>query len=506
MAEDDAQKCFLAARTDGLGERLRAMINAMILAEHFGVAFKFQWQERGPNAQQHHAIVSPKLTFNRGFLSRHFVADIAPEDYPPLTGRHQPPAAVRTLLASPIKGLTVSQEPIHRLVDLSKLRNLRGQYGQAFRRIKFTPKVSAAIAAARTALLPDNCVAIHLRAGDIIYGSFRFASAATTKAVCYPVVKRLIADLIAEGKYPLIFGQDKIVCRMLADRFQLRLAADILPHDDILSAAVSEIVLMSRCQEIHAGSSGFSILASQIGNRPLKAPTANWTPEQIVHCIIADDEIDDPSSTLPDLQRAFAFYMIAHAGIGIVANTVVIRALARALHYDKGNPFYALNKASLEAIEGDTDSTEATLKAIVDGEGPAAVFGQTALHQAIRRAVVKRKVTERMAVPACLHILARLATAERPYISYITALAAFLAGETAEATRVAAQAAVCDPENPQFRYLLELCRRTAAATGDTGPVAEPVAEELLIAVQHDGFGKRLKAMLNGVGRRRLPRT
>ena len=40
------RKVFLAARRDGFGERLRAMINAMILAERFGGEFRFAWGNR----------------------------------------------------------------------------------------------------------------------------------------------------------------------------------------------------------------------------------------------------------------------------------------------------------------------------------------------------------------------------------------------------------------------------------------------------------------------------
>ncbi len=425
MDESDAQKCFLAARTEGLGGRLRAMINAMVLAEHFGVDFKFQWRQRGADAQQHHAILTPQATFSRSFLTKHHIDRIQARDYPALAGRNQSPAAIRRLLASPIKGLSVSQEPVNRIVDLSDLKNLRGCYVRAFRQIRFVPKVQAAIEAARVLPLPDHCVAIHLRAGDIVYGNFRFASTATGKTVCYPVVKRLIADLIAQGKYPLIFGQDKTVCRMLAQRFKLKAAADMLKQGDALPAALSEVVLMSRCETIYAGPSGFSILGSMIGNKKLETPAASWTPQEIVDCILADDEIDDPSSSLPDLQRAFSFYMVAYAGMDTIPNRVVIDALAKALAYDPGNAFYGLNKASLEVLEQDVDSAEATLKAIVDHAEAAAVFEETVLYRAIQRAVVKRRVTERLAVPVCLHNLSGLAAAERPYISYITALAAF---------------------------------------------------------------------------------
>lgn len=491
MDENDAKACFLAARTEGLSERLRVMIHAMVLAEHFGVDFKFQWRPGGGDSQRHHAVLAPQATFSRSFLTKHHIDSIQTRDYPALTGRNHSPEAVRHLLSSSIKGLSIGHEPVNRLVDLSNLKNLRGYYVRAFRHIRFVPKVQAAIEAARVLPLPDNCVAVHIHAADVI-------SQATNKAVCYPVIKRLIADLIADGKYPLIFGQDRTVCRMLADRFKLKPAADMLAQANLLPAALSEIVLMSRCETIYAGSSSFSILASMIGNKKLEIPAGKWKPEEVVHCILADDEIDNPASPLTNLQRAFSFYMVAFAGMDVVPNRVVIDALGKALVYDPGNAFYSLNKASIEVLEHDVDNAEETLKAIVDQQRPAIIFEETVLYQAIQRAVVKRLVTERLAVAVCLHNLSGLATPERPYISYITALAALIAGETAEATRLAAQAVVCDRNNPHFRHLLDLCRRPAVATDAIRLPAGQAAKKQVIAMRNDGFGERLKAMLNAM--------
>lgn len=496
MNEDDAQKCFLAARTDGLGERLRAMINAIILADHFGVAFKFIWPLRGANAQQHHAVLSPHLTFNRTFLTRHHLDKIKPADYPALKGRAQPQEEIRQLLDSPIKGLSVSQEPITRLIELRDLKYLRGKYSRAFRRIRFSRPVQAAVDAARLIPLPDNAVAVHLRAGDIVYGNFRYASPASSKAVCYPVVKRLIADLIAQGKQPVIFGQDRIVCRMLADRFHVPLAAELLGHADVLVAAVSEIVLMSRCETIYAGSSGFSILASLIGDKKMEIPAAAWSPQQIVDIIQADEELHDAASPLPALQRAFAFYMIANAGQDFLSAGVMITALGKALDNDSSNAFYALNKASLEAQDGRPDVADATLKAVLAAQDHALPLDQTVLYQVVRRAVVKRRLTERLAAPLCLQNLARYAIPDHPYITYVTALAALQSGSIDDAGRLASRALSRGPDNHRLQELLTLCR-TAGASEDS--LASPaVATDLAERPAATGLRQRLSAAIKSL--------
>ncbi len=462
---DESAKCFVASRTDGLGERLRGLINAMILAEHFGVEYKFIWPERGAGSQQHHAIVRARATFNRTFLGLHHIEKITPEEYPPLTGRLQPPAEIRALLASPVKGIAVTQEPIDRLIDLRELKNLRGKYRRAFYRIRFTKEALLAVESATIVPLPRNAVAVHLRAGDIIYGSFRMSSAATHKAACYPVVKQLIMRLKAEGKNPIIFGQDQTVCRLLADKFGLVLATDIVTYDDQLCAALSEIVVMSRCDEIYAGASGFSILAGLIGDKKRQSPAGEQTPQEVIDCIAGDKELDDPASPLPALQRAYAYYMIAYVGIDAVADDIVVAALGQALDYDPINAFYAVNKANLEARAGNLTAAEATLKQAIDADD-LAVFDQTSLYQVIRRTIYTNRLKERLAIPPCLDNLTGYATPDYPFITYVAALTAYLRRQPAEAARFAAQAVAGNSDTVRFRHLLDLCPavKTVAVT------------------------------------------
>lgn len=501
MSEDSVKKCFAAMRTDGLGERLRAMINAMILADHFDVDFKFTWEQRAGGGAQHHAVLSARQTFNAPFMSRHFLGIRSiTAGYPVLEGRKLPPEEIKRLLDAAPKGLRVNQEPINRLIDLREPKHLRGMYKRAFRRIRFTRDVQKAIDAAWTVPLPDRVVAVHLRAGDIVYGHFRFSATATAKVVCYPVVKRLISDLIAQGKTPLLFGQDRVVCRMLADRFNIKLAAEVLPQDDALAAAMNEIVLMSRCEEIHAGSSGFSILAAFMGSKERRVPGAGWTAQQVVDCILGDDEIDDPDSPLPDLQRAFAFYMIAYSGMGVVDDNIVISALGKALHFDPGNAFYGLHKANLEIVNLDPDSAETTLRstlAVVPADTP---FEETLPYVTVRRAIVKRGLKERLALFPCLEVFTTHASAERPYTSYVAGLAAYVGGDMAKAVQLASLALIQEGDNPWFRRLLDLAILAKEKSDPEPPQAAPLSDEVVVeepilpVSQGDSVGEKFKAL------------
>ena len=443
IAEPTAPKAFLAARNDGLGERLKAMLNALVLSEVFDLPFRFQWRLNATLRNQNHAIESRLLTFGTAFQEACHVQKISPGEYDILT-----PHVYKTrddLLAqmdASRLGLLVNQEDLNRLVDLTDLGDLTPYYRRAFERIEFSPALEAVMNQARNVPLPDHAVAIHLRAGDIIYGDFRTNSAVSHKALCYPVVKHIITTLKAAGKYPLIFGQDMDTCRLLAKKYDLKLACDFINADgsNRLHDAMAEIILMSRCDEIYAGVSGFSKLASMIGGKDLLTPLSSVDDAQLIDIIANDSDIDDPGSGLSDLQRAFSFYTMAFIGIGTADRNTMIAAVDKALSYDRVNAFYSLLKARLQTTNHDPDAAEVTLKDAIriaarqDGD-----FQQTLLAIVLRRAHANKREVLKMNIRGYLNILPKNVTPDRPYTAAMAALAALAAGHPDVARDCAAQ-------------------------------------------------------------------
>lgn len=65
---------FFSNRTDGLGERLKALLNAMVLAEHYKLPFKFCWPEHKDYVlQSGHPDISASSIFSKTFLDMHLI-------------------------------------------------------------------------------------------------------------------------------------------------------------------------------------------------------------------------------------------------------------------------------------------------------------------------------------------------------------------------------------------------------------------------------------------------
>ena len=274
----------------------------------------------------------------------------------------------------------------------------------------------------------------------------------------------------------------------MADKFKLKLASQFTSQEDALCAALSEIVLMSRCKQIYAGGSGFSILACLLGDKVREAHSAGWTARDIIDCILNDDEIDDPQSPLPALQRAFAFYMVPYSRNRAAPGPTDRLALGKALQYDPVNAFYALNQASLQIQASDIDGADATLKTAMaadDGATPA----QSIMHMVLKRSIVYGREQDRLAIPDCLTQITPHAGRKRPYLTYVLALWLYVQGDIATARRMTIRALAIEPEQPMFKQLLRMCRLPAKTVADElaplnpQPVPQPDPQTENVRVQ-----------------------
>lgn len=347
MAPATRSKYVVCNRTDGLGERLRALCNAIAIADFLGLGFRFSWPAGMKDHPQFHAVRPAELTFTPAFVAAHKVDALTVGDYTELGRQRYTPDALREMAQESAHGLLVQRDDVREIMDMKAQPDWLVRFRKAFDRVPLCAGVEAAKARALALAMPEHCVAIHLRAGDIVYGEHRFRNLYSGKVVTYPVARRLIADLIQEGKYPLIFGQDAVTCQLLADSFGVRTAAAWLDMDgeDALEAAVAEIMLMSRCERILAGSSGFALLAAALTGVPHVNPASLFTPAETVALIRQDDHIDDPSVAVPDPQRAFAFFTAYRLGQAGLSSEDKLAVLGRAIHYDRHNAFYRITKA-----------------------------------------------------------------------------------------------------------------------------------------------------------------
>ena len=368
VATTAPRKVFLAARRDGFGERLRALMNAMILAERFGGDFRFAWEEAREFDRAAHAILPGEETFARDFVAAHATdPGVGPAPF----RRYARIAGAESIEAGDL--FRVEQRALAEVLPEVATALPASAGAAAFRRIRFSERLERGRGAAFDLDLPEGAVAIHLRAGDLLYGQHRLVGHFAGKAMAWPLAFGLAAHFRSEGRAVLVFGQDKALCRHLAVGQGGVFAGDVAADRglDLYQSVLFEIALMSRCSEIYAGASGFALAACQIaGTAPGRAESC-LGPDAIRGLFLR--ALEAPAeAAITDLQRAFAFWSAAFVHANLFEAVERSRFLAAASRFDPDNCLYRLAYvgASLEA--GETASAAAALTALVEAEAERA--------------------------------------------------------------------------------------------------------------------------------------
>jgi hypothetical protein len=364
----DRSRLFYAGRSDGFGERLRAILNAMVLADHFGGRFGFHWNPKIGGQTNHHAIAEVTDTFSEKFVADHHIdkARLEAMHIVPLRSAMTFRASHDGTMPSDADAIEVDQTDVPRQgVAFPSGLDRWALIRRAWNDLTFSDTLEYARSRALAQPLPVRCVAIHLRAGDIVYGVFRMTDRFHSKVSPYPVAEEFIRRQIAKGVTPVIFGQDVDLCRYLRDRYGALLAHDMADAFgfDRNQQAMFDIVLMSRCQEIIAGNSGFAILASWVGGAKLINPQRAFSAKDMVAFIEQAIFSSDPAEGVSPLQRAFACrYALVVSGQHFPTEPRFQRLMDHARAMDPENGFYHLVQAAASYAAGDTQTGEALVR------------------------------------------------------------------------------------------------------------------------------------------------
>jgi hypothetical protein len=340
----DKQLTFIAMRTDGFGERLKAILNAMLLSDIADGKFLFNWEERPDNSRKHHSIVSNKQIFSEHFINKFHIDSI------------QLNKMQLTELTDAIKifdHTTLDNAPTYNAItvqgnfsELSKITiyhtKFIKKYKRNFEKIEFSQSLEYAKNCANSIQIKECTVAIHLRAGDIIYGIHRIMDEYTTKVVPFPIVEELLYNLLQQKYDIILFGQDLKLLEYFKNKFGIILSID-LPDPSFSTAqqALFDIVLMSRCKQIFAGNSGFSTVANWIGNNQLINPHNKFNKEEFLKIIELSFESQKFDDRISSFQIAFACWSYFYiSGEKYATNEKLWKFLNLAIEYDFENDFY----------------------------------------------------------------------------------------------------------------------------------------------------------------------
>lgn len=339
---------FYSSRTDGFGERMKSLLNAMVLADYFQSDFKFSWPQSAYLGSTH-AIESPQETFSDSFLTSHMV-----EENPDNVINLENLEVIDEVKSEQATLLKVSQLSLVEQYP-SLVTKLKGEvFARAFKTIQFSRNLNEAIALANRLPIQSPSVSIHLRSGDIVYGRYRFDDRYTNKVISYAQADFMINECKRNGLNVVIFGQADKVCRKLADKYNVLYFGDNEKLTGMTSSqqAIFDMVLMSRTDKIYAGNSGFSQLAELIGKAKICSPEQDFEHQAMSEFIM---ELMDSKNVqgFDEFQNAFSCWHLVFYFKGIIGLGNAIRIMERALAYKGDCLFYRVVLATLHFENGD---------------------------------------------------------------------------------------------------------------------------------------------------------
>lgn len=205
------QPTFVAMNTDGFGERLRAIMNAMLMARTFNGKFVFNWDAMlyPPEVLKSHSVNSREETFSFDFLRKYHIGsdDLKKMQIIELAGL-RPGETLESKMGGP-EVVQVRHELGQFQKDLLKSKGVvpASHYVHLFESISFSSRLERVKRLADAINLPENTVALHLRAGDVIYGPERAIGRFAAKCFPYPLVFEFIQECQEAGTALLVFGQ-----------------------------------------------------------------------------------------------------------------------------------------------------------------------------------------------------------------------------------------------------------------------------------------------------------
>ncbi len=357
-------KVVLARRADGLGERLNSLLNAMRLAKILGVEFRFTWPLGLTARDPDHAIVAAEHFFSADFVAAHLLGhQYTATGYELPTGPKDDLASLRAQLAAAEHGLRAPGLPLSQRIDAAAVPDITRGFAEEFAAVGFHPQIADAISEARAVPLGENAVGIHLRAGDNLFGRYRSWTQYWYKVVPAPIARHLVEQFRAEGRDVLLFGQDR---ELIADLCAASGAIDTIhlrPAGGRAAAAPAEamfdLVLLSRCEPIISGWSGFAIQAASIADTSVQNHLAMIEPTEAISIIRADLARHGPG--YDPIHRAFAWWAAYYAARHEILLEEALELVSNALSADPTNPRYRLRLAALHYRLGRHDDGDAVL-------------------------------------------------------------------------------------------------------------------------------------------------
>jgi hypothetical protein len=238
---DNKDILLVSNRHDGLTQRILGMLETIAVARYCGFKFGFTWKVSN---EKIHDILLAEKTFSKGFIEEHFSSN---EE---LNGNS------RAIVYGDIFNTPTAKKVIKEAVS----------YKDIYNKIEFSEEIQFAISKARDFKLPENLIAIHIRAGDIVYGKHRISQMFIDKVLQYPFV----IDILNKYKNyeVLIVGEDVEYRKLLGENYpNVSLPESVYPEAlNSIQRLFFDVELFSKCNKVFGGRSGPILLANKVSD------------------------------------------------------------------------------------------------------------------------------------------------------------------------------------------------------------------------------------------------
>ncbi len=286
---------IVAARTDGLGERLCALLNAMAVSKLSGLAFRFSWinPNEGKNLNNNQVLMpfanfpTKQQLFQNKFIQKYDIGDA----YHTLVGILGPFSL--KWLQQENHGIVYIHQDFLKIQDV-EVEKYRSTLAECFWEISFTPKIQNLINFTRKCAenFQEQFTAIHIRGGDFVYQPTWETITFNDKATNVYLALEIARIELEAGKSVVLFSDDlktaQTLKKILTPKGKIYSIDDFFERTQYLGYEQSlfEILFMSFAEKIYSGSSsGFSRIAAMIGNKPKVSVYDCFTDEQKIKII-----------------------------------------------------------------------------------------------------------------------------------------------------------------------------------------------------------------------------
>jgi hypothetical protein len=271
---DQPRTQIVARRFDGLGGRLTAMVNAMAIAERYGLEYRFAWTKSDDLfSNDPHELFAPE------YLDRFGVHELTLVDRTPVILGELDETLRQVRLISPSQQGAPFVEidwPIGLHPMLAEDPDGANLFAAMFRSIPLTDPLSE-IARDLGALPERNWVGVHVRAGDVVVGAWRRGTW-HQKYQPLSLTRYAMRKAATNGSQVRVVSDQPAIARYLIDQCPgaEQLAALVPSYAQLtpLQQAMADIILLSQSTTIVAPShSAFSAFAGLVGGASLERST-----------------------------------------------------------------------------------------------------------------------------------------------------------------------------------------------------------------------------------------